>query len=189
MASIDDTIGTALRRAREARRLTAKELSNDAGVSAPMISRIENGQSSATLPTLEKLAAALDVPLVSLFGDVAQTHSDYTFTLAGQGLQSARIAGGHRHSFQQLASHRRNDLKFEAITVTLKRQEHEPPNYVGNGVVFIQIMKGEAVYAYGGTLIHMSEGDAITLDAELRHGFVELKSPELVFLSVQAETV
>jgi mannose-6-phosphate isomerase-like protein (cupin superfamily) len=154
-----------------------------------MISRIETGQSSATLPTLVRLAEALNVPLVSIFGDVAQTHSDYTFTPAGEGLQSSRIMGGHTHRYRQIASHRRSDLKLEAVTVTLRRQEDAPPTYVGNGAVFIRIIEGEAIYAYGEHQIELGPGDSLSLDAELRHGFVAVKTPELVFLSVQAEAL
>ena len=67
------------------------------------------------------------------------------------------------------------------------RQDDSPPRYVGMGVVFIQIVEGEAVYGYGEQKIDMVPGDSITLDAELRHGFIEIKTPELIFLSVQAE--
>ncbi|MEM7301431.1 MAG: XRE family transcriptional regulator [Pseudomonadota bacterium] len=189
MPSIEETVGAALHSARRANGLSAKDLAEVSGVSAPMISRIENAQSSATLPTLVRLAEALDIPLVNIFGDVAQTHSDYTFTQAGEGLRSSRIQGQHTHRFWQLANHRRSNLKFDAITVHLKRQDAPPPTYVGRGVIFIRIIEGEAIYGYGGERIPMAPGDSIALDAELRHGVVEVKTPELVFLNVQAEVL
>lgn len=54
-------IGAKLRRLREQRGLTLNELSQRSGVSLAHISEIERGRSTASLKTLEKLAAALEV--------------------------------------------------------------------------------------------------------------------------------
>ena len=56
-----------------------------------------------------------------------------------------------------------------------------------HGVVFVQVLYGEAVYRYGQNLITLREGDSISVDAELNHGFVDVLTPEFTFLTVQAE--
>ncbi len=185
--SIDDAIGVALRDLRENRKLTARQLATNSDVSAAMISRIENGQVSPSISTLNALAKALEVPLVSLFRETPSSHADFTHVKAGDGLKSTRIIDDHNHEFTNLAIHPRRDIQFEARKVTLVRQSAKPPRYIGHGVVFIYVLEGEAIYRYGQQDITLKSGDSIGLDAELNHGFVEVLTNEFAFLTVQAE--
>ena len=184
---IDQAIGAALRNLREERALSARQLALEAGVSAAMISRIESAQVSASISTLTALSAALDVPLVRFFRDADCRRGDYTVVRAGEGIRSRRVVEQHVHDFENLAVHVRRDMQFEARTVTLTRQAAKPPRYVGQGVVFVQILEGEAVYGCGDDQFSLAAGDAVTLDAEMQHGFIELVTDKLVFLTVQAE--
>jgi transcriptional regulator with XRE-family HTH domain len=62
----DDSIGGRLRKLRRGR-MTQEQLAARAGVSTVLISKLERGErSSARLPTLQKLATALDVPVSEL---------------------------------------------------------------------------------------------------------------------------
>ncbi len=64
---LDQVIAHNVRESRAARALSLEELAAKSGVSRSMISLIERGESSPTAVVLEKLAAALDVTLASLF--------------------------------------------------------------------------------------------------------------------------
>lgn len=184
---IDRAIGASLKELRRHRGQSARWLADQSGISAAMVSRIENGLVSPSIGTLEALAAALEVPIVSLFREAQSDHADYTLVRHGEGLRSTRIAEDHIHEYVNLATHARKDLRFLARRVTLTRDGGRPPTYVGHGVVFVQVLEGEAIYRYGKTRLAMSAGDAISVDAELNHGFVEVLSDEFVFLTVQAE--
>jgi transcriptional regulator with XRE-family HTH domain len=185
--NIDRAIGASLRELRRLRGQSARGLADLSGVSAAMVSRIENGLVSPSIGTLEALAEALEVPIVSLFRNARTDHTDYTLVRHGEGLKSTRIAEDHSHEYVNLAMHARKDLRFQARQVTLLRDGGPPPTYVGHGVVFVQVVSGEAVYRYGQKLISLREGDSISVDAELNHGFVEVLTPEFTFLTVQAE--
>ena len=63
------TIGTSIRRFRKDRGLTLKQLSRRTGLSVSLLSQIERAESSASVSSLYKLSAALDVRLTELFGD------------------------------------------------------------------------------------------------------------------------
>jgi len=165
--SNDRAIGSALRDIRETSALTARQLADESGVSAAMISRIENGQVSPSISTMTSLSGALDVPLVSLFRNVATEHTDFTHVRKGKGVVSTRMKGEHEHQYINLAAHRRRDLNFEAHSVTVVQQECEPPLYIGHGVLFIHIQKGSGVYCYGKQKITLHEGDSLSIDAEL----------------------
>jgi transcriptional regulator with XRE-family HTH domain len=184
---IDLAIGLALRHLREDHGLTARQLAGASGVSAAMISRIENGLVSPSISTLSALSRALDVPLVSLFRETASKPADFTHVRKGEGLKSTRILERHTHEFINLAFHARHDLQFEARIVTLVRADAHPPVYVGHGVVFVYALDGEALYEYGQREIPLKAGDSLSLDAELSHGFKTVLTPTFTFLTVQAE--
>ena len=96
--------------------------------------------------------------------------------------------GQHIHDFVMLGFHRRRDLQFESLLVTIERNENtSPPTYTGHGCVFVYVLEGEAIYRYGQQEVQLGEGDSLCLDAELRYGIQEVLSPRLRFLSVQAE--
>ena len=184
---IDLAIGSALRDLRESHGLTARQLAGSSGISAAMVSRIENGLVSPSISTLGALSRALDVPLISLFRETASKPADFTHVRKGEGLKSTRILDRHTHEFINLAFHARHDLQFEARLVTLVKAEVRPPVYVGHGVVFVYAIEGEAIYEYGQREIPMKAGDSLSLDAELSHGFKTVVTPTFTFLTVQAE--
>jgi transcriptional regulator with XRE-family HTH domain len=184
---LDIAIGTSLREMRESRNFNAKELAEAADVSAAMISRIENGQVSPSISTLNALSDALDMPVVSFFRETATDHVDFTHVKKGQGIQSTRIIDKHSHDYINLASHMRRDLSFEAHFVTMERQDADAPTYIGHGVVFMHVKEGEAKFNYGQKTIHLKEGDSLTLDSELSHGVAEVLTDKFTFLTIKAE--
>ena len=187
-ASVNSAVGGVIKELRELRRMTARDLATLADVSPAMISRVESGQVSPSLSMLECIAAALEVPMVSLFRDTGSAVSDITHVRKGEGLRSTRLMGDYLHEFAMLGFHRRPDLRFEAVLVTIERNDAaSPPTYTGQGCVFVYVLEGEAVYRYGTHQIRLGEGDSVCLDAELRYGIQKVLSPRLRFLSVQAE--
>ncbi|MFY8039950.1 MAG: helix-turn-helix domain-containing protein [Bosea sp. (in: a-proteobacteria)] len=186
--NVNAAVGSVIRELRELKRITARDLAARAGVSSAMISRIESGQVSPSLSMPEVLAAALETPIASLFRDTGSAVSDFTHVRNGEGLQSRRMMGEHVHDFTALGFHRRVDMQFEAVMVTLERHEDiAPPTYTGHGCVFIYVLEGEALYRYGRQEVHLKVGDSICLDAELRYGIQKVLTARLRFLSVQAE--
>ncbi len=184
---IDRAIGASLKELRVQRGQSARRLADQAGISAAMVSRIENGLVSASVGTLAALAEALEIPIASLFREAHTDHTDYTLVRHGEGLKSTRITEQHSHEYINLSWHVRKDLRFQARRVILMRDGGPPPTYVGHGVVFIEVLEGEAVYCYGQQRFTLRQGDSISIDAELNHGFVEVITEKFVFLSVQAE--
>jgi transcriptional regulator with XRE-family HTH domain len=60
-------IGTRLRALREERKLSQGDIEKRTGLLRCYISRVENGHTVPSIETLEKLAAALEIPLYQLF--------------------------------------------------------------------------------------------------------------------------
>lgn len=62
-------IGDTIRALRKEQRLTLKQMSNRTGLSVSLISQIERAEASPSLPSLYKIACALETKLSALFGD------------------------------------------------------------------------------------------------------------------------
>lgn len=62
----DKTHGTMVREAREAKRLTLRQLAAATGLSAPFLSDVEHGRRRLTGDTLAKVALALGIPVAKL---------------------------------------------------------------------------------------------------------------------------
>jgi DNA-binding XRE family transcriptional regulator len=78
-------IGNEVRRLRRTLELTGSELGAATGISAAMLSRIENGSASPSAATIKSLAKALNVPVSQLLGEVRE-RADCSFVKAGFGV-------------------------------------------------------------------------------------------------------
>jgi len=68
MSEFAKEFGRRVKRFRELKKLTQKELAEDAGLSVSYLSEVENGKRSVSLIKAVNLAYVLDVPLVCLTG-------------------------------------------------------------------------------------------------------------------------
>ena len=181
------TVGFAVKRQREIANISLRKLSELSGVSSAMVSRIENGQVSPSLSTLEALANALSLSVITFFADCVQT-SDVTHVKAGQGLPATRCFADHQHEFEILGRHRKSPLEFEAASVTIKRRKDDThPKYINRGYVFLTITMGECLYRCGDTDYPMTLGDSLVFDAELLHGVKEVITSSVTFTTVSAK--
>src|SRR6267142_6446983 len=80
--SLEAGIGTEVRRLRKSLDLTVAELGVAAGISAGMLSKIENAAISPSLATLDALAKSLNVPISRLFAETDERR-DCSFVKAG----------------------------------------------------------------------------------------------------------
>ncbi|HEX8810001.1 MAG TPA: helix-turn-helix transcriptional regulator, partial [Xanthobacteraceae bacterium] len=96
--SLEAGIGSEVRRLRKSLDLTMAELAASSGISAGMLSKIENGAISPSLATLDSLAKALNVPISRLFAETEERR-DCSFVKAGTGVRIDRrgTKAGHRY--------------------------------------------------------------------------------------------
>ncbi len=64
--TVFDNLGSALRRLRDARGLSQKEVAKTAGVTAPMLSSYENGRTTPEIATLDKVLDGIGASLADL---------------------------------------------------------------------------------------------------------------------------
>src|SRR5271170_6050139 len=98
---LEASIGFEVRRLRKSLDLTVTELGAAAGISAGMLSKIENGTICPSLSTLSALAHALNVSISDLFAETDERR-DCSFVRAGSGVRIERRGTKAGHLYDLL---------------------------------------------------------------------------------------
>src|SRR6516225_6011601 len=117
--SIEEEIGAQVRRFRRSMDLTVAQLGMNAGISAGMLSKIENGTISPSLSTLCALAKALNVSMSSLFAE-SEERRDCSFVKAGQGVRIERRGTKAGHLYDLLGHSLAGEIGVEPFLITLR---------------------------------------------------------------------
>ena len=181
--TLEAAIGAQVRATRQALGMTIAEVARAASVSVAMVSKIENGQTSPSLSTLEGLATALNVPIATFFAEFDQKR-DATFVKAGQGLAIERRGSSKGHLYQLLGHSLRSSPKVEPFLITLDERSDAYPIFQHPGTEFIYMLEGELTYRHGEQTYELQPGDSLFFDAQALHGPLELRRLPAVYLSV-----
>jgi len=180
---LEQAIGREVRRQREKLDVTISELAKAAGISAGMLSKIENGATSPSLSSLHALAQALQVPLTTFFRHFDEMRTA-TFVKAGQGLAIERRGTRAGHQYQLLGHVPSGALMVEPYLITLTAESDVFPTFQHSGVEFLYMLEGEVVYRHGGRTYLLTPGDSLYFDADAPHGPEELRRLPIRYLSV-----
>jgi XRE family transcriptional regulator, regulator of sulfur utilization len=167
--SQNGVLGTRVRALREAMGLSLRDLAERSGVSPPMLSQVERGETSPTLASAEKIAAGLELTLSQLLRLDEDGHA--VVVRRGQGRR-------HKH-----AGHRVEELTpplpGQRADVSLHRLDPgavtggagDPPIHEPGSRETAVILAGTATLAVDGERHELRTGDSVTFDADLPHHF------------------
>lgn len=181
--SLERLVGAQIRALRQALGLKLADLAATAGLSAGMLSKVETGQTSPSLATLQALAQALNIPLASFFTKF-DAKSDATFVRAGEGLTIERRGSAKGHKYQLLGHGLRADVGVEPYLITLDKGSDAYPIFEHDGFEFLYMLEGALTYTHGDRTYRMEPGDSLFFDSAIPHGPLELRRLPAVYLSV-----
>jgi transcriptional regulator with XRE-family HTH domain len=98
-------IGERIRTFRQAKRLSQQEMEDRTGLLRCYLSRVENGHTIPSIPTLEKFARALEIPVYQLFHDSEEPPA--LPELSGKGSAKEILWGSSGKDAHYLAKFRR----------------------------------------------------------------------------------
>lgn len=185
--ALETAIGREVREFRRKLDMTVVELAKAAGLSAGMLSKIENGITSPSLATLEALSRALHVPVTALFRRYEEER-DATFVKAGRGLVIERRGTRAGHQYQLLGHGVRKPIVVEPYLITLEEESEVFPLFQHSGVEFIYMLDGQMMYRHSNKTYELEPGDSLFFDADAPHGPEELRSLPIRFISVIAHS-
>ena len=177
-------VGQNVRRLRQERGVTLSELAASAGISLPMLSRLEKGDVSPSLETLAALAEALGTGPASLLKDEVAQQSDAHLVPRGEGLEVVRRGTRRGHTYHLLASDRGPKRVFEPYLVTLTSKSEVFPEFDHPGVEFIHILEGSLRYRHGPESYLLKPGDSLTFRGDVPHGPDKLLKLPVRMLSI-----
>jgi len=177
-------IGTRVRALREAMDLSLRDLAERSGVSAPMLSQVERGETSPTLAVAAKIAAGLDLTLSQLLRLDEGEH--VAVSRAGERRRYER--GGHR--FEELTPPlpgQRADVSLHTLKpgATTGGPDDPPMHEPGSRETAV-ILEGGLSLFIEGVRHELSAGDSVTFDADLPHHFENDGEEPTRFLAVIA---
>ena len=183
-ASVSRQIGASVRRLRNSMSLTLGEVATRSNISPGMLSRMENGEVSASLETLAALASALGVPLGNFFGDIGKPKGGAQHVPRGEGLEVVRRGTKRGHTYHLLAADRGPRRAFEPFLVTLNDKSEVFPGFEHPGTEFIYLLEGSLTYRHGDEIHLLKAGDALTFVGAVPHGPEKLLKTPIRMLSI-----
>ena len=170
-------LGPRVRALREAMGLSLRDLAERSGVSAPMLSQVERGETSPTLAVAGRIAAGLELRLSQLLR--LDEGGAVTIVRAGERRKGPAAARGHRY---ELLTPPLPGLRAEVSLHTLAPgartgRAGDPPMHEPGSRETAVVEAGQVVLVSDGQSHTLHEGDCVTFDADLTHHF-ENPGPE-----------
>lgn len=182
--TIEHHIGNVIREQRNSNHLTINEVSELASISSGMLSRIERGDVSASLDTLEKLATALGMPMSLFFRDYDVPEGSAQHVKKGEGMQVIRRGTKKGHAYQLLAYEQGPAKSFEPFLITMDDASEVFPSFQHLGTEFIYVLKGKLEYRHGSETYVLQPGDSLMFSGDIPHGPEKLIKVPIEILAI-----
>ena len=189
---LEVAIGREVRAFRKQKDITVAELASMTGLSIGMLSKIENGNTSPSLSTLQTLANSLSVPLTSFFRRFEEQRMA-VHTKAGEGVELERegTRAGHQYNLLGHIGANTSGVIVEPYLITLSEQSDVFPVFQHGGIEAIYMLEGKVDYRHGDEVFSLVPGDTLFFDADAPHGpevLVDLPARYLSIISYPQST-
>ena len=183
--NLEMAIGHEVRAYRKKLGITVTDLAAATGISLGMLSKIENGNISPSLTTLQSLSRALGVPLTAFFRRFEEPRNA-VFVKAGQGIELERrgTRAGHQYNLLGHIDNNTSGVIVEPYLITLTADSDTFPTFQHEGMEFLYMLEGEVIYRHGDQLFQMQPGDSLFFDADAPHGPEQLVKLPSKYLSI-----
>ena len=175
-------IGPRVRALREAMDLSLRDLAERSGVSAPMLSQVERGETSPTLQVAGRIAAGLELRLSQLLR--LDEGESVSVVRAGEGRRGG--ADGHRYEVLSppLPGMRAEISRHRLAPGAATGGPGDPPMHEPGARETAVVEAGAPVLHVDGARHRLTAGDCVTFDADLPHRFENPGREEAVLLAV-----
>jgi transcriptional regulator with XRE-family HTH domain len=183
--NLEMAIGHEVRAYRKKLGITGGDLAAATGMSVGALSKIENGNISPSLTTLQSLSKALGVPLTAFFRGFEEPRNA-TFVKAGEGVNIERrgTRAGHQYSLLGHIDNNSSGVTVEPYLITLTTESDIFPTFQHEGMEFLYMLEGVVAYRHGDQVFRMEAGDSLFFDADAPHGPQELLKLPARYLSI-----
>jgi transcriptional regulator with XRE-family HTH domain len=177
-------IGPRVRALREAMDLSLRDLAERSGVSAPMLSQVERGETSPTLSIASRIAAGLELRLSQLL----RLDESGTVTVVREADRRRGGSPERGHAFEVLTAPlpgQRAELSRHTLAAGARTGgAGDPPMHEPGSREIALVEHGSVVLDIDGERHDLAAGDCVTFDADLAHHFENPGPGEAALLAV-----
>jgi transcriptional regulator with XRE-family HTH domain len=183
-ATHNGAVGARVKALREGMDLSLRDLAERSGVSAPMLSQVERGETSPTLTIAERIAAGLDLTLSQLLRLDERVH--VVVTRAGD--RRTRSRRGHRtDELTPPLPGQRADVSLHRLDPgAATGRPDDPPLHEPGARETAVVLSGSVALLIDDERHDLEAGDSVTFDADLPHHFANEGDRPAEFLAVVA---
>jgi XRE family transcriptional regulator, regulator of sulfur utilization len=184
VVTTEGTVGARVKSLRESLDLSLRDLAERSGVSAPMLSQVERGDTSPTLAVAQKIAAGLDLTLSQLLRLDEDRH--VVVVRAGKG-RTRRRRGHLLEELSPPLPGQRADVSVHTLASgAATGAPDDPPVHEPGSRETTVVIEGTAELFIDGQRHELREGDSVTFDADLPHHFENNGETEARMIAVVA---
>lgn len=179
-----DPLGPRVRALREAMNLSLRDLAERSGVSAPMLSQVERGETSPTLTVATRIAHGLELRLSQLLR--LDEHGAVSVVRASERRKGPGGTSGHRYQIlTPPLPGQRAELSLHTLAPgAVTGGPGDPPMHEPGSRETALVQSGSVVLVCDGQRHRLSAGDCVTFDADLPHYFENPGPNPAVLLAV-----
>lgn len=161
-------LGTRIKMARKERKMTLQTLADRTGLTAGLLSKIENFRTIPSLPVLVDIAAALETDLAEFFRDMTLgSKARWLLVRPEEQKTVEREEGRHLH-YQMILETSLPAVNMQMMYVTIPcGSGGEPVSTEGDELLYI--LNGRFRYRLGDEVVELTPGDALYFDGTLPH--------------------
>jgi transcriptional regulator with XRE-family HTH domain len=184
MQEIPSPLGPRIRALREAMDLSLRDLAERSGVSAPMLSQVERGETSPTLQVASRIASGLELRLSQLL----RLDEDGAVSVVRRSDRRKGPAIGSGHRYEVLTPPlpgQRAEVSLHTLTPGASTGGRgDPPMHEPGSREVALVEQGAVTFHCDGQRYELDAGDCVTFDADLPHRFENPGEHEAVLLAV-----
>jgi len=175
-------VGPRVKALREAEGLSLRDLAERTGVSAPMLSQVERGETSPTLQVAARIASGLELRLSQLL----RLDEQDSVTIVRPDERRAGGADGHRYEIltPPLPGQRAEVSRHVLAPGAATGGPGDPPMHEPGARETAVVERGALLLLIDGAEHALAAGDCVTFDADLPHHFENDGKEEAVLLAI-----
>jgi XRE family transcriptional regulator, regulator of sulfur utilization len=178
------SVGSRVRALRENMDLSLRDLAERSGVSAPMLSQVERGETSPTIAVASRIASGLDLSLSQLLRLDETRHVVIT---RSNERRSRRRRGHVVEELTPPLPGQRADVSIHTLAAgAATGGSDDPPMHEPGSRETAVVLEGSIDLFIDGERNELAQGDSVTFDADLPHHFENNGKTESRLLAVVA---
>lgn len=162
------TLGCRLRELRKSRRLTLQALAERTGLTAGLISKIENFRTIPSLPVLLEIVRALEADLSTLFEGISLSEKRNWLLIHPEEQQPVEREENHGLRYRMILETPLDAVHLQVMLVTEGNSESCAPVST-EGDQLLYILSGRFRYRVGAESVVLNQGDLLFFDGSLPH--------------------